>query len=336
MGHHLPERRPGTLLSVISGLLIVAAVMFAPVALISAWARAELVDTNRFVSTFGPLVQQRPVQELMAQQATAAIDSSIDINGTVNSVFEGIADLGLPAGASSALALLEAPAADGVRSLINQAALQTVASPQFSAVWDTALRQTHQRTVSLLQGNADAAVQLSDDGTIALELGPVIAGVRQSLLDQGFTLAASIPELDRAIPLVSSDALTATRTVYNLAVAVGFWLPILLILLAVVGVWLARNRLRALAWTLTGLTVSLLTLAIGVGVGRRFFVGSVAPDVMPADAANAIFSVLTRFMLGTTVTLTVLALIAAVVAWVWPMGHLQRLFSRVKGGELPS
>lgn len=313
-------------MSVISGLLIVVAVVFAPVALISAWARAELVDTNRFASTFGPLVRQRPVQELIAQQATAAIDSSIDINGTVNSVFEGIADLGLPAGASSALALLEAPAADGVRSLINQAALQTVASQQFSAVWDTALRQTHQRTVSLLQGNADAAVQLSNDGTIALELGPVIAGVRQSLLDQGFTLAASIPELDRAIPLVSSDALAAARTVYNLAVAVGLWLPIMLILLAVLGVWLARDRLRALAWTLTGLTASLLTLAIGVGVGRGFFVDSVAPDVMPAEAANAIFSVLTHLMMATTVTLTVLALIAAVVAWVWPRGSVQRVF----------
>ncbi len=149
-----------------------------------------------------------------------------------------------------------------------------VTSSQFAQLWEGALRTTHSRAIAVIQGDPNRALQLFDDGTLTLELSAIIQAVKQVLIDQELRFAERIPEVHRSIPILASDSLVTVRTVYQIAVVAGYWLPWAVLALLVVGIGIARDRARALAWAGAGLAVSLLLLAGGVWVGGRFFTGS--------------------------------------------------------------
>src|SRR5918994_3721371 len=180
-------------------VLVVVGLLLAPVAVISAWARLELVDTERFVATFAPLADEPAVQDYITEQATAAIGEQVDIPGLTKDVFDGIKSLDLPPRAEDALSLLEAPAAQGLQSLVTQVVDRVVTSEGFADVWAAALRATHTQFVTAVQGDPDAALAVGGDGTISVQLGPIIETVKQRLEERGVGFAAAIPEVDRSI-----------------------------------------------------------------------------------------------------------------------------------------
>lgn len=308
-------RQPVRARSIIAGILITLCVLIAPLAALGTWARAQLVDTDRFVATFAPIANDPDVQVFIADQAVEAIDASIDIDGLVGSVFSGLASLDLPPSAQSVLPLLEAPAAEGMRSVLTTSVETLVASPQFAQLWEGTLRETHSRAIAVIQGDPNAALQLADDGTLSLSLATVISEVKTILVAQGFGFAEQIPEIDRSIPIVASDSLALVRTVYQLAVSLGTWLPWLTLGLLAAGVALARNRSRALIWGGAGLAVSLLLLALGIGIGRQVFVASVSPSIMPSATAHALFGQVTSLMSSTLLALITLSIAVAIGAW---------------------
>lgn len=310
-----PRARKGVGRGLLAAVLILVSVLLAPVAVIGGWARLELVDTDRFVQTFGPLAEDPDVQRFIAAQTEQAIFDSVDVDGLVGDLFEGIASLDMPPRTQAAVALLEGPAAAGVRSLISSSVERVVASPQFAQIWEGALRETHSRAIAVIQGDPNTALQLDDDGTLSLRLQVVVAEVKQVLVDQGLGFASAIPEINRTIPIVASDSFLLVRTVYQLAVAAGTWLPWVVLGMLVLGVAVARDRRRALAWAGAGLALSLLLLAAGLGIGRRFFVGTVSPSIMPAATADVLFEQVTAFISSTLLSLVVLGLAFAVGGW---------------------
>lgn len=299
----------------LAAILIIASVLIAPAAAVGTWVRVQLVDTDRFVGTFAPLAAEPSVQEFVADQAVDAIDESIDIDAVVGALFEGLEALDLPAEAAATLPLLEAPTATGIRSLVHTSVGQVVASEQFAQVWEGVLRQTHSTAIAVIQDDPDAALELSDDGTISLKLGPVIEEVKQRLIEQDMGFAEQIPAIDRSIPLVTSESFTAVRSVYQLAVAGGTLLPWVTLGLLAAGVAVARRRTRALMWGGIGLAASFLFLAAGIGIGRLYFVGTVSPAIMPSSTANALFAGLTEAMHSTTIALVVASACIAIGAW---------------------
>lgn len=309
------RRRRVSMRSVISGILVVVALLLAPVAAIGGWARMQLVDTDRFVSTFAPLADDPAVQELVASQVATAIEESLDIPALVGDVFDGVRELGLPPRADSALTLLQGPTVDGIHSLIGTVAEDVVTSPQFADIWAQTLRVTHQKAIAVIQGDPNTALTIGSDGTLSIELSTVIESVKTALTDRGVSFAEAIPVIDRTIPVLHSDALVLTQSLYNVAVAVGFWLPWLALVLLIAGVLLARDRRRASAWTGFGFAIVFLLLAAGLGIGRMLFIGAVSPSTMPADAADALFGGITDLLLGTTIALALAGALVAVSAW---------------------
>ncbi|MBO1902539.1 hypothetical protein J4H92_11335 [Leucobacter weissii] len=296
-------------------VLVVVSVLLAPVAALGTWARLQLVDTDRFVQTFAPLAEQPAVQSLVTDQVVQGIEENVDVDGLVSDLFAGIEELDLPPRAKAAVPLLQGPAAEGMRSLIRTGVEQLVSSPQFAQLWEGALRETHGRAVAVIQGDPNAALQLSEDGTLSLQLSSVIREVKDVLAGRGLGFAESIPEIDRAIPILTADSLVLVRTVYQIAVAAGYWLPWIVLALLGVGVALARDRPRALAWAGAGLTVSFLLLAAGLGIGKQFFAGAVSPSIMPAATAHLVFDQLTLLMSSTILAMVVLSIFLALGGW---------------------
>ncbi|AMG84209.1 MULTISPECIES: hypothetical protein [Microbacterium] len=300
--------------SIIAGIVLVVAVLLAPIAAMGTWARLQLVDADRFVATFAPLAEDPDVQDFVADQVTAAIDEQVDLDAVVGELFDGLRALDLPPRAAAALGLLEAPAASGLSSLIDGVVHEVVSSQQFADIWAETLRFTHERAVAILQDEPGTALDLSDD-VLSVDVGAVVERVKEALAERGAGVADLIPVIDRTIPVVQADALVLVRTVYQIAVTAGFWLPWVVLGLVVLGVLLAVNRPRALFWTSAGFAVVFLLLAAGMGIGRGFFVSAVSPSIMTASAAESLFDQLTALLGSTIVALALVGVLIALWAW---------------------
>ena len=301
--------------SIIAGIVLVVAVLLAPIAAMGTWARLQLVDADRFVATFAPLAEDPDVQDFVADQVTAAIDEQVDLDAVVGELYDGLRALDLPPRAAAALGLLEAPAASGLSSLIDGVVHEVVSSQQFADIWAETLRFTHERAVAILQDEPGTALDLSDDGVLSVDVGAVVERVKEALAERGAGVADLIPVIDRTIPVVQADALVLVRTVYQIAVTAGFWLPWVVLGLVVLGVLLAVNRPRALFWTSAGFAVVFLLLAAGMGIGRGFFVSAVSPSIMTAAAAESLFDQLTALLGSTIVALALVGVLIALWAW---------------------
>lgn len=319
------RRSQGRLRASAAVILVLIGALLAPVAVLGTWARAQLVDTDRFVQTFAPLAQKPEVQYFVAKEVTDGIEQNVDIDAMVSDLFDGIAQLDLPPAAARTLPLLEGTAASGVRSLIGSGVETVVESPQFASVWETTLRETHTRAIAVIEGDPNSVLQLSHDGVLTLSLGTVISEVKAALVSQGIGFAEAIPVIDRSVPLLASDSLVQVRTLYQVAVIFGFWLPWVALGALTAGVLLARRRTRALSWAGIGVAATLLLLAVGIGIGRLVFLGAVSPSIMPAATAEVVFAQLTELIASTLLALITLCVLVAVGAWLAGASRLATL-----------
>ena len=319
--HARPERmsrpRRGTWRGVLSSVLIIVAALLVPVSIVSAWARTELVDETAFVATFAPLAQDPAVQALIVDQATAAIDESLDLQGLTDDLFDGLEGLGLPPRATAAIDLLRGPAVEGLRGLVGTSVTQLVDSDVFASVWETALRASHRGLAAAATGaTPTGAVTISDSGEIGISLAPIIDEVKERLVAQGVGFASAIPSVDRTIVLVQSDALVSVRIVYGIAATVGWWLPLVTLALFIGGVLLARRKSVALVGTGVAIAIGGGTLAVALAVGAT--VASIAASrlAIPITAVDAIYEQIVAAMRDTAAVVALIGVLLAVLAWV--------------------
>lgn len=299
--------------TVLATALIVIASILAPVAVVSTWAQRELTDTNYFVDTFAPLATKPAVQDLVVTQTVSAIESHVDIEGITSEVFTGLENLGLGPRASDALNALQAPLVAGIKSLISSTVSKFVHSQAFADIWKQTLTITHKQLLATLNGDKNAAVSIGPNGEIGVQLGPIIDAVKQRLVDQGFSFAKNIPTIDKTIVIAKDSSVTLYVGLYNLVVAVGVWLPWVVLVMLAAGVLVARRRVIALIWASAALGISMILVSVGISVGKTVFVLEVS-SAIPADAAQTLYSGILGFVQSIVVAVAVLAVTVFVIA----------------------
>lgn len=310
-----PSRRTGGARAFLSALLIMLGVLMAPLAVVAAWTKAEVTDTDQFVTTMAPIVDDPAFQAFLVEEITAAINEEIDIETVTSDLFDGIATLDLPPRASDALQLLEQPAVEGAQSQIRSTTERVIASDTFEQVWDQALRVSHARLIAALSGDTSGAVVINESGEVGIPLGPLVASVKEQLTAQGFALAERIPEVDGTLVLAQSDELIRARTAYQAVDALGFVLPWVSIGLIAVGVLVAGRRARALIGAGVGLAFAMAFLALGVALGRVLAVAAVSPQHLPSGAAEAIYDALVPLLCSTVLAVGTAGVTLAAVSY---------------------
>jgi len=309
-----PDTGRGRGRTALAVVLIVLASLLVPVSIVAGWAKELVSDTDAFVATLGPLAGEPAVQEYVASEAAAAINDALDIEGLVDAVVDGLAEVVERDRARAALEALRVPAQDGLEAAIEEGAARAVASDSFTNAWNRALQRSHEVAVTVLESDSSSVVAIVDDG-LGLQLGPLVEHVRASLLERGFALASSMPETDRTIVLVPSEALPMAQSVYRGVVAAGYWLALIALLLVVVGVALSRRPARAaLAAALAWAAGALLVLA-ALWLGREVAAALVPEQALPEDVLRLVYNALAASMAETALAILVLALAAAVATW---------------------
>jgi hypothetical protein len=334
-----PADRRSVWRSTAAGVLITLACVLAPLSVASVWASTVLSDTDRYVETVAPIADDPDVQAAIADEVTVAIMENLDIDALTLEALGVLAEQdNMPPRVADALPALAVPLSQGIESFTHSQAERLLASPAFETVWDEVNRVAHTQVVTLLEGNEGGAVSAQDD-TITLNLAPIIEQVKQRLVDQGFELAARIPEIDRTFVLVESEAITSAQRGYVVLNALGAWLPFLAVGLFAGGVYLARDRRRALLRGSLGVVAAMVVLGAGLALARTFYVETTPAGILTAESAGNTFETLVRFLRSSLRAVAVLFLLLAVAAFVTgpstgavrARGSVQRGLGSVRG-----
>ncbi|GAA1272069.1 hypothetical protein GCM10009609_39000 [Pseudonocardia aurantiaca] len=322
--------------SVFAVVLLVLGCALAPVALVATWARDELSNTDRFVQTVRPLVADPAVQGALTNRITTTIFEHVDVQALANDAITALAAQGLPPPIVQRLEVFTPSLATATTGFVRDKVGQVVASPQFAAAWDQAVRVAHQQAVTVLSGNSQSVVVRGD--TVYLDLAPFIDVAKQRLSADGITAVNLVPEVHPTIAITPADQLVRAQTAYNVLGSLATVLPWISLLLLAVGVYLARVRMRAVIGAALGVAVALVVLAAALLVVRGLLVSAVPQAGAPA-AASA-FDIIVRFLRDSGRALIVLALVVALGAFLagssatavgirrWATG----LLHRIRGG----
>ena len=309
------KHRRGWGWTLLATVLIVVGALLAPLAVVASWARVELTDTDRFVATYAPLAHDPSVQGFITDQAVKAVQQHVDIPGVTSQVIDGITQLGTGPVATKALDSLKGPLAQGIVSLVRSTVQRFVTSDAFSQVWEQALRTSHDQFVATMENDPKAAVTVGSDGSVGIQLAPIVTRVKQLLVDQGLTFASQLPTVDRTITVAQTSAIPTLQLFYGLSVAAGTWLSWVALALLALGVVVARRRSLALVWAAVGLGLAMALTLAALGVGRIVFVAQASPSLIPTAFAQSLFSTVTGAMIATAVAVLILALSVALVGW---------------------
>lgn len=302
--------------SIASGILLALAVLLTPTALITNWAAVQVDNTQRFVDTLGPLASNPKIQELVINEVTNKLDETVDFAGTTSSLIDGLGSaLSLPPSAKEALGLISDPLAAGVKGLVREAVRKAVTSDGFQAAWTQTLVITQEQVTKLLKGEESGVLKMAADGTITINLRPVIAEVKQSLINSGSGFAEAIPEIDLTLDLGKIPELAVARVVYQVGVGVGTWLPWVVVGLFLVGFAFAVRRVRAVLISSVLLLISSVLLLVLFSFGRLLAINSVSDAFSPA--LGVVWDAVSAYAVTVAAGLIALSLIALVTSWIF-------------------
>ncbi|HWC39945.1 MAG TPA: hypothetical protein VG476_15515 [Acidimicrobiales bacterium] len=252
------------------------------------WLRAELLDTDTYVSSVSAVVTNPAVEASVANVITNQIFTNVDV--------EGAARDALPPRAQSFAPQL----ADGLRSFTHNVTFRVVSSKQFENLWIGANRRAHQQIVAVLTGQPGPRGAVSTaGGQVTLDLSSVTATVNQRLLQSGINVfqnsTVSGPNGGKVV-LVKSSQLESLQGVVRVFRHLTVLLPILTVLCLAGAVFASRDRRRGLVRAGRAVVVAMVILTALLFLLRGvYFEGVVTPN-FSKEAAAALFSGLIGFL----------------------------------------
>jgi hypothetical protein len=308
-----PAERPqrgrvsGSLSWAVRAILTLAAVL-SIAAIFAVWADRQLLDTGYWTRTNTKLLENRAVQNQLSSYLTEQLYANVDLAGE------------LRAGLPSALKPLAAPAAGGLRTVVEKAIVAALGTSQVQQLWRAASEVTHRQFVRLIE-NKSKLVRTPGGGRVVLDLRPIVAN-----LGARFGAPKSVVEKLRSgvgeVTILRSKTLEtmqgAVRGLHDLALV----LPALVLLLLALAVGLARGR-RSRALVAVGVVAVGAGLAVLIvrSIAGAQVVNTLASTEAVRPAASAAWSILTSLLVNialATIVIGVFVVLAGLLA-----GHSQ-------------
>lgn len=322
--------------SVASLLVFVLATVLTPIALVGHWGHRTVIDTERYLDTVGPLIEQPEVQEALAASITEAVVEKIDTEAQV----EGLLSTLFPNSAFTGP--LASPIAAGINSLIGELVVRFVASDQFQQAWIALNRAAQRGLIALLEGGQEGPIQVKGD-QIVLDISSALAAIQSHLVENGISAAASLtlPDSDRQIVLGTVQGLGQIRFAYSLTSPILQWFPLLVAALFALSLALARRRARTVVAAGIVLVATAAIIGLGLSAGEDAFVDQLAGTPF-APAANDFWTTLLNYLVLGNQGLLTLGIIAILAGWLggrtslarYVRGHLVRGLDQL-GDRLP-
>ncbi|MGW0960859.1 hypothetical protein ACWD4K_17905 [Streptomyces gelaticus] len=306
---HRPRAR-----SFLAVLLVLVAAVLTPLSIVSTWAKNQIGNTDNYVAMMAPLASDPDVQSAVADRVTGAVMQHLDVKTLLSDVSPADRPV-----LDKALVTLNGPITTGISNFVHGTVEKFVASDAFATVWTDLNRAAQSATLKALSGSGGGAVKLTGD-TVTIDLAPVIDRVKQRLVDRGLGAAAKIPEIHTDFTVLTSDAVGKAKKWFRALQIIGFWLPLVTLVLATGGVLLAVCRRRALIMTALAVAAGAAVLGLALWVGRGFYLDSL-PSGVSQPAAGSVFDALVDRMRAMVRLVVTLGIVVALAAWLTGEGR---------------
>lgn len=338
----------------LAGVFVFLTVISLVLTVVGTWARAVVLDTDRFVATVGPAIDEPAVQQALSVRLTDRVMTGLEIEQRVSDALANLDQGELPVSPT----LLAAPITSGIRNVLLKRTQQLLASDAVRTLWFGALTTAHGQAVALLRG--DSTVATIEGDAVYINLLPLMndaLGALEQPLSEILNREIDVPTItdanaDQAVSLLEerfgvdlppefghlkvfeSDALPAAQSAIVAVDRVLYLLIALTLVLAIVSLVLSPRRLRTALWLGFGIAIGLIVvrrLALRLddaiasrvsGATNREAVGAVASDVF-SDLRNS-----TTLLLVAAVLVGIGAYLAGRPHWV------TRAIARVSDGDV--
>ncbi|MFL6070209.1 MAG: hypothetical protein ACJ72Y_02885 [Actinomycetes bacterium] len=266
-------------------VLFVLGALLVPTAGIAVWSRNTILDTDRYVETVAPLSNEPAVIDSVATRITNAIFERVDVQTELQQY--------LP----PRLTFAAGPIADQVESTTQGLIVKALESDQFDTLWREINRTASTALVAYVNSEGSSALTI-ENGQLFLDLGPVLDSVKQTLTDQGFSLAAKIPSTTAQVRLPVGDvsAIQQLKSTLHLLNVLAYVLPLLALLCFIGAVLLMRDRRRGVVIVGVIVAGAALLLGVGIAVGREGYLNAATDGGANPETAAVLFDTLIRFL----------------------------------------
>lgn len=305
------SRKAGHGRSWIAGILLVIATLLLPTAIVGHWATVQISNGNEFVKTLSPLAANPAVQNLIVDKLSTAIDDQLHIDKTTESLVDGLAtSLKLPETLKKTLDMLSAPISSGIQGLIKDTVAKVVASPAFQKAWTATLTLTHEELIAILENKPGQSVSVADDGTLSIQLKPLMAAVKEQLVAAHVPFAKAIPEINTSIPVAKIPDIVTARIVYQAGVGIGMWLPWFVAVIFGAAILLAVRHWRMMM--IVGIASFIMTgiVAVGFSVGKVVLSATLNADL--TQVATVVYDSVIAYVITVVAGVMTLSLILTV------------------------
>ena len=292
---------------VVSVVLLVFGFILIPLSGVAIWSHNQLTNTDRYVETVGPLADNADIQQTVAAVVVNALFDQIDPEQRIESA--------LPKRAK----FLAAPIATAMQSYATDVTEKLLASDQFQTLWDNTNRRAHNQLVALLTDDpakAKGAVSIKD-GKVALDLGAVIKQVQTKLVTAGLTFldGVNVPPVSRTIAIINTEGLAEARSYLAILDTLAWVLPVLAIAALIGSALVVRTRRRAAIRAALVLVASCASMLVLLAIGRSLYLDAATSPNVSKGTASAVFDILVRNLRYGIITLAVVGVIVAIVAY---------------------
>ncbi|CUR54991.1 membrane hypothetical protein [metagenome] len=303
--------------AIASSVLVVVATIVLPLALVSAWLAAVVTDTDRYVDTVAPPAENPTVQTAVEVRLESALLAVIDVKTREQQIADLLADRDLSPRVRLGLRALSGSLEGAITGAVHNAVVRVVRDPEFATAWATANRSAHEQLVAILSGEQSELV--TSEGRVSIQLSTLLNTVLGILGEQGILDPANLPEVQAGFTFIDADDLSRAQTAYTILDRLGYWLPLIWLVLVGLAVLLARDRRRAVRFLSYGAVLGVVLLAIALRIGREQVVGLVPDDT---DVVREVWDILVVSLRASMRTMLVLALLVLVVAWISGPGRV--------------
>lgn len=308
-----PPRRHHPFRSLGAALLILVAALLSLLSVVAVWANSIVQDTDRYVETVGPLASNPDVQTAVTNRVTSAVLERVDVDALVQQLTDAASQRGVPPRAAELLKNLDGPIESGLKQLVGSTVERVVTSSAFQTAWVEGNRRAHAALDEALTGEGEGAVKLVDN-QVVIDVGPIVAQVKDRLVAAGLTPAAKIPEVHTDFVVFASKDIGEIKTYVRVLQILGGWLPLIALLVAAAGVYVAFNRRHAVIGAALAVFVAMLVLGISLTVARDIYLDRLPPGTSQA-AAGAVYDALIKFLRAGVRALAAVALFTAIGAF---------------------
>ena len=263
--------------SIIVVLLIVVAAALAPLTVLATWAHDQIGDTDRFEQTVAPLGSDPAVQAAIGDRITEEITTRIDVEELTKEALTALAGQDfVPSRAGEVLPSLAIPLSNAIENFVQARVDQVVTSKAFEEAWVSTTRAAHEQMVAVLTGNTSEAVDVSD-GAVKINIAPFVESVKQKLIDEGFSFAQRIPEVNASFTIFQAENIGAGQKAFAWLDTLVRVLPVLALLLLFIAVMVARDRRKALLMAGLAMAISMVLLGLALNVVRPIYLDAIPP-----------------------------------------------------------